>query len=227
MNWTQAVDIYCERMGPGLFAEPLNAVTNISFFIAAWLGWKAAKARGRLDWTTWALIGLTAAVGLGSTLFHTFAQRWAGAMDVIPILLFILTYFGFAVWRYFRATRAEAIVLAAGFLFFANGLRSAAAGVAPPQMAGAVGYMPALVALLACGLLLMIRRRPAGPWLFGVALLFGVSLTFRALDTPMCDTYATGTHFLWHILNGAVLGLLLQAWIRHGARPVAARPAAA
>jgi hypothetical protein len=25
------IDVYCERIGPGLLAEPLNAVTNASF----------------------------------------------------------------------------------------------------------------------------------------------------------------------------------------------------
>jgi hypothetical protein len=29
------MDVYCERTGPGLLAEPLNAVTNASFLIAA------------------------------------------------------------------------------------------------------------------------------------------------------------------------------------------------
>jgi hypothetical protein len=225
MNWTAAVDIYCERLGPGLLAEPLNAVTNASFFVAAWLGWRAAKARGRLDWPMRVLIGLTVAVGVGSTLFHTFAQRWAGAADVIPILLFILAYFGLTIWRYFRATRAEAVVLAAAFLFFANGFRSAAASVAPPALSPAIGYMPALVALVVSGGLLLIRGRRVGGWLLGVGLLFGVSLTFRALDQPLCEQYAMGTHFLWHILNGAVLGLLLQAWIRHGAPSAPAAPA--
>ena len=108
MNWTQAVDIYCERTGPGLLSEPVNAISNAAFFVAAWLAWRAAKARGLADAPTLTLIGLTAAVGVGSTLFHTFAQRWAGAADVIPILLFILTYFGLTIWRYFGATRAEA-----------------------------------------------------------------------------------------------------------------------
>jgi hypothetical protein len=31
------VDIYCERTDIGLLNEPLNAITNLSFFIAAWL----------------------------------------------------------------------------------------------------------------------------------------------------------------------------------------------
>jgi len=30
------MDAYCERLGPGLFAEPLNALTNVSFLLAAW-----------------------------------------------------------------------------------------------------------------------------------------------------------------------------------------------
>ena len=31
------IDIYCERIEPGLWAEPLNAITNLAFIIAAFL----------------------------------------------------------------------------------------------------------------------------------------------------------------------------------------------
>lgn len=227
MDWTAQVNIYCERLGPGLLAEPLNAVTNLSFFIAAWLAHRSAKAAGRLDATMWVLIGLTTAVGVGSTLFHTFAQRWAGLADVLPILLFIITYLGFAVWRFFGARGAEALAVAVAFPFFAGGLRSAAAAALPPAFNPAVGYMPALLALLVCGALLVVRRRAAGWWLLGAGAVFAVSLTFRALDQRLCDVFPAGTHFMWHILNGVVLGALLFAWLRHGARPVAARAAAA
>ncbi len=228
MNWTASVNVYCERLGPGLFAEPLNAVTNAAFFLAAWLALRAARAAGRLDWTMTLLIGLTFAVGVGSTLWHTFAQRWAGAADVIPILLFILSYFGLAIWRFFGARGAEAIALSVGFLFFAGGLRSAAATSLPPILSPAFGYLPALVALLVCGALLAARRHPAALWLIGAGTLFVVSLTFRGLDGRVCDTFPLGTHFLWHLVNGAVLGTLLFGWLRHGARAVpAARPVAA
>ncbi len=30
----RAIDLYCERLGPGLWAEPLNAVTNLAFILA-------------------------------------------------------------------------------------------------------------------------------------------------------------------------------------------------
>ena len=35
MNWSEPLNLYCERLGPGLWAEPLNAVSNAAFFIAA------------------------------------------------------------------------------------------------------------------------------------------------------------------------------------------------
>lgn len=214
MDWTAPVDIYCERLGPGLWAEPLNAASNIAFFIAAWIGWRAGAGR---DWRGKVLIALTAAVGTGSTLFHTFAQRWAGAADVIPILLLILAYFGFALWRWFGARPAEAAALVLAFPFFGAGLQRAAEAALPEAMAPTFGYLPAIALLAACGALLMLRRAPAGVWIFGGAVVFAISLTFRALDMPLCDAHPHGVHIFWHLLNGVLLGMLLLAWARHGA----------
>ena len=49
-EWTgqRPVDDYCERLGPGLWAEPLNLVTNLAFLIAAIL-WRRCRGgrRGR------------------------------------------------------------------------------------------------------------------------------------------------------------------------------------
>jgi 4-amino-4-deoxy-L-arabinose transferase-like glycosyltransferase len=228
MNWTQSINVYCERTDAGFLSEPVNAVTNAAFFLAAWLALRAARSAGKLDWTMTLLIGLTFAVGVGSTLWHTFAQRWAGAADVIPILLFILSYFGLSVWRFFGARRAEAVALTIAFFFFAGGLRSAAASTLPPMFSPAFGYLPALVALVACGALLALRRHPAGWWLLAAGAVFVVSLTFRGLDQRVCDVFPLGTHFAWHLLNGVVLGTLLFGWLRHGARPApVSRPVAA
>ncbi|CAN0216748.1 unnamed protein product, partial [Chrysoparadoxa australica] len=35
MDWTRAVDGYCERMGPEFWSEPMNAVRNAAFGLAA------------------------------------------------------------------------------------------------------------------------------------------------------------------------------------------------
>ena len=53
-------------------------------------------------------------------------------------------------------------------------------------------------------------------WLLGAAALVVASLTVRALDMRLCDVFPTGTHFMWHILNGTLLGVLLVAYVRHG-----------
>jgi hypothetical protein len=45
-----------------------------------------------------------------------------------------------------------------------------------------------------------------------------VSLAFRTADLPLCATLPSGTHFLWHILNAAVLYSLVRTMMRHGRR---------
>jgi hypothetical protein len=48
-------------------------------------------------------------------------------------------------------------------------------------------------------------------------------VTFRSLDLALCDAYQIqgrkiGTHFVWHLLNGLALFLLLRASLEVGAR---------
>jgi hypothetical protein len=42
------LDAYCERTAPGLLAEPLNAITNASFLIAAGAAWVLATRTGQV-----------------------------------------------------------------------------------------------------------------------------------------------------------------------------------
>jgi hypothetical protein len=89
MNWSQPVDLYCERVGASFWAEPVNALTNAAFLLAAAIAcvrWWRAGAR---DWPTLALIVVLVAIGFGSFAFHTLATRGAVYLDVIPIAVFI------------------------------------------------------------------------------------------------------------------------------------------
>jgi hypothetical protein len=45
-----------------------------------------------------------------------------------------------------------------------------------------------------------------------------LSLIFRTADQVVCALVPIGTHFIWHMLNGLVLALYLEAAIRYGGR---------
>ncbi|HEY9615965.1 MAG TPA: ceramidase domain-containing protein [Microcoleaceae cyanobacterium] len=92
------IDIYCERVTPGLWAEPLNALSNVAFLMAAWAIWRLARQQPKIPTGIWILMTLAISIGIGSALFHTFATQWANLLDVIPIGLFQLTF----LWLYSR-----------------------------------------------------------------------------------------------------------------------------
>ncbi len=45
-------------------------------------------------------------------------------------------------------------------------------------------------------------------------MAFLISLTFRTLDRDICTSLPLGTHFIWHLMNGAMIAALLQLMIR-------------
>lgn len=211
-----SIDIYCERTSAEFWAEPVNALTNVSFLAAALIGWRAANRAGRLDGPMIVLIALTASIEVGSFVFHTVATRWAALADVVPIGLFIAAYLSIVLKRFFGLGWPLAILLGAGVLPAGNALSA----LIPPAITGAASgstrYLPALLSLAVCGCLLAARRHPAGSAFLLAAGLFVVSLVFRSIDAPLCEALPIGTHFLWHLLNGALLAWLLLTMVRQG-----------
>ena len=63
---------------------------------------------------------ILALIGIGSFLFHTFAQTWAGLADVLPILMFILVYIYVATRDYFDASRGVSWLAVVGFFPFCH-----------------------------------------------------------------------------------------------------------
>lgn len=214
MDWFAPIDAYCERLGPGLTAEPLNALSNIAFFIAALWAARAALRKG-VEPVIWLLIALVFVIGLGSLAFHTFANQWSELADVLPITLFIYGYLAFALRRFLKlAWWAVASSLAALFL-----VTVATAHILPPGfMNGSGAYLPALIASVIVSLQLLRKGHPAQLNVSLASTILFVSLIFRTADQIVCSILPTGTHFVWHILNGLVLALYLEAAIRYGGR---------
>jgi len=219
VDWTRTIDNYCERLGPGFWAEPWNAVTNAAFLIAAAVGLAVAARRGKLDWPVILLVAITAMVGIGSFLFHTYATLWALLADVIPIQLFIIVYFVLAMRRFAGLSWVWTGLATVSFLAVSTLGERVLDGLVGAALNGSEGYIPPLVALVVVGAILsFVGRRGAGMSLVAAGAIFAVSLTFRTVDMAVCGIFPVGTHFLWHTLNGVLLGFLVVAMVRFGVR---------
>jgi len=208
MNWQEPVIDYCERLDGRFWSEPLNAVSNGAFIIAAVAAYALLRRRERLDAPAAALIAVTASVGVGSFIFHTVATRGAMLLDVIPIAVFIYGYFLLALRRFFGLGLAQAGAVTVAFAAASFFVDSHVSG-----LNGSIAYLPALGALLSFSALLWGRAALAAKGLAAAAATFLVSLTFRTIDREICAALPTGTHFIWHLLNACVLWLLLRTAI--------------
>jgi hypothetical protein len=211
MNWSDPVDFYCERVGTSLWAEPVNALTNAAFLLAAAIAFVHWRRAGARDWPTLALIVVLVAIGFGSFAFHSLATRGAVYLDVIPIAVFIYGYLLLALRRFLALPWRATIELLVVFFAASRVLPLVAAEGA---LNGSLDYLPALLAMLILVWFVPMGVRPA-IWL--AAILFLVSLAFRTVDQAICATFPLGTHFIWHLLNAAVLLVLLDAAISVGA----------
>lgn len=207
MDWTAPVDGYCERLDPSFWAEPINALTNAGFVIVALV--MASRLRGAGLPIANILVAILAIIGFGSFLFHTFAMPWAGVADVLPILLFVLVYTFAAARDYLGLRPLYALATVLGFFAFTAATMPLFSRVG--LFGSSAGYMPVITWLaIFAGLTKGTASR--GLWLATGTL--AVSLTARTLDEPLCAALPMGTHWLWHMLNAALLGVLIETYRR-------------
>lgn len=213
MDLSAPVDLYCERLGPGPAAEPLNALSNLGFLLAsAWLLLRA-RAAGSPPYAR-ALAAVIFLIGLGSLSFHVFATRGTEILDVLFIAVYV--HFFVACWfrRFFGWRWWSAAMMLLLFLLLNLGLGAA---VPAGALNGSVGYLPPLGALLLMAAGLLAARR-AGAGLLAVAAgVFMVSLFLRTMDLAWCPSLPIGTHWLWHCLNALTLTLVTLSLDPHPA----------
>ncbi len=210
MDWFRSVNSYCERIDASYWSEPVNALTNAAFLVAAAVSWRLAARAG--DRAGQALAAILAVIGIGSFLFHTHAQVWAMMADVVPIQIFILVYLALATVRFFAAPWWAGVLAAAAFVPLAAGVaRLIAAAVGP--LNGSVSYAPVPILILAYAGLLAGRAPATARGLAVGAGLLAVSLFFRTIDEAVCGAFPLGTHFLWHLLNAVMLGWMIRVFV--------------
>jgi hypothetical protein len=239
MTFGEHVFLYCERgTNAALLAEPINAISNIAFLLAALIGlqlvlWRPPEERSPDHFL---LPVLVLFIGLGSLAFHLYADQITALADVVPISLFMVVYLGFALNRFLGVPPAWTVLAVIGFAAIiaitmqvqcsagAIGLLGPDVQGAKPCLNGSLFYLPALVALIVVGLVLSERGHRAAPYLLWAAAILAVSITLRSLDLALCDQVViegrkVGTHFAWHVLNALALFLLLRASLEGGPPP--------
>jgi hypothetical protein len=209
------VDIYCERTSTLFWDEPLNAITNLSFILAAWFLAKLYKERSLHDREIKSLIGCVGLVGIGSFTFHTFANFISQFADVFPIVMLVVYYIFVSVRKLFAWSWIKAFAAIVLFLVVAVQMESIPKDY---SFNGSIAYFPCLAVILLIGARLKMLNHPAYRLFFKAGGLFMISLTFRSIDMAICPSLTIGTHFLWHLLNGLVLYLLIKALMDYGVR---------
>jgi hypothetical protein len=157
----------------------------------------AWRLRGSRLPLAWALVAVLALIGVGSFLFHTHAQTWSALADTGAIGVFILIYLYAASRDYLGLSWIYAGLSVLAFFPFAALLVPLLRDL--PVLGVSAGYLPVVI-LIALYAVILARRAPA------TAIPFG-------------------THFLWHILNGIMLGWMIETYRRAmRATPLAAPP---
>ncbi|WP_415919939.1 ceramidase domain-containing protein [Tateyamaria sp. SN6-1] len=209
MELLREIDGYCERVGAHYWAEPVNAVTNAAFVLVAVFMWRRSAGVPLAR----ALAAVLFAIGVGSYLFHTHAQVWAAIADVAPIAIFILLYV-FAVNRDVMRWPSWGALL--GMVMF---LPYAALTIPlwqnVPVFGVSAGYMPVPALILIYAAVLWRRDRDVAQGFVIGAVILLISLLARSIDESVCDALPLGTHFAWHILNGVMLGWMIEVYRRH------------
>lgn len=216
------VDLYCERIQPGLWAEPVNAWSNLGFLVAAFLLHSALrrlhKHRPLAAPGVRALPVLLALVCAGSFAFHTFANVLTGLADQLAILLFGCVFLYSFLQHAAGVGRTSALLASFAFAalsyFMPRWLHDG-------MLNQSSAYLPYLIGML--GMLTWLWRNKRPPRrLFGAGVaVFVIALIFRTVDPQICPSFPVGTHFAWHLLSSLMLYMVSLAL----AREVASRGA--
>jgi len=200
-TWFNSVDIYCERMDASFWAEPLNAISNLSFIVAGFLLWRLKSPHATL------MASLMILIGLSSFSFHTFANRLTGLIDVFSIALYLITFAWMIPKQWSRSstfTQLGSVLLLICIIVVTQlliGELKPALPWLPPGI-----YLGAWLTLLIYALVTQSSNELAARFMWLAVIVFPSSLLSRQLDMPYCDLTG-GSHWLWHLLNGLTLYL--------------------
>ena len=196
--------------------QALNIVSNIAFVIGAIYAFHIWYQHQSKDYFSLVLISLVALIGIGSFIFHAFPSDVTIWIDLIPIQIFVLSYFAYIGAKYFKASTLI-IILSLVLFFFAR--QYWIAYMPSGALGGGITHIPTLLLLTSCGLLLLSRYKDFSIKLLSAAFIYMVALFVRAWDKEISLEFWIGVywHWAWHILTAITASILISAIVNHPA----------
>ena len=200
---------YCERTTDSFLSEPLNSITNLAFLIVAIFIYKKYRDQIYVNVFSFSIFF----IGIGSFLFHTIPSKITGLVDILFILIFILIYIYLISYclltlnKLFSASHA----FISPFLYFYLG------GILKSNflfLGDSSFYVIILIHLYIIFLISFINKIDFSLHILLAALIFTLSISFRAVDHYFCAENIHGTHFVWHICNSLVLYVLVNCFYK-------------
>ncbi len=205
----------CERVAEGALAEPLNVITNFAFFATAALLWRECRAnsdlRGLKIYDIKLLIALIFSIGLCSSIFHLHPTPLTELLDTLVIAIFIIFFFLSVMVRIVKCKIMETFVCFMAYAGFTHILVTQF----PNAMNGSIAYLSTMTTLIFIALYLNLKRRATARAFLLAAIIGMISLFFRSIDNAVCDKIPIGTHFMWHMLNGLLIYIVMMQLIRN------------
>ncbi len=205
----------CERkVQNDIYAEPLNVITGIGFFIAAFMVYLHCKnhpeVRNERKIDIYIMIFLICLIGVASITFHMVPSKYTELFDIVTIVTFIHVFFYSFVVRVAGLKLFNITIVYLAFLGSTHMLVSQF----PNAMNDSVAYLSSVVAIIFMAFYMRRKRRSAAGSYFVASIIGMVSLFFRSIDNFVCDQIPFGTHFIWHILNAFLIFILMKQLVR-------------
>jgi len=209
MTGDSALDLYCERTSADFWAEPVNALSNLAFIIAAIAIALLMRRSARVSAASIFLVVNLAAIGTGSFLFHTLATRTTMLADLLPIFVYQLAF----LFLYSRHVAGCTASVASGLMGVLILVSLAFLQFPKDILNGSLLYGGALLFMGGIAIYHHASGKHEPATLYLATLVFAASLALRSIDLSICGDFPLGSHFLWHLLNGFVLYLSTRAYV--------------
>ena len=191
---------YAETNTDYIIVEPWNAITSLFLIVPAIYLLVKLHQEGTYRQHPFLLLCIPLLIlgGLGSTFYHAFrAYPFFLYLDVVPTLLLTLAISAYFWYRVVKKGWLVAIIVVG-----ALSLRIGLLYVLPPQLSINISYLISGVVIFVPTVLILVATQfEQSQKIILAALLLGVSLMFRRLDTELAYILPMGTHFLWHIFS--------------------------